>query len=122
MFFSPAVNKQITYGEYVSRNINFSGKNTVFNAFLMPYNRIENNEGIVPLESNLGLKGEYEYIGEAFCDWKIHGLSYEVVQGIVVDTRYLMHHFTGNTTPQIILMANKILSAYEHHRQREAMV
>jgi hypothetical protein len=117
---SSSINKQITYGEYVSTYSEFSGPNAVFNAFLMPYNRTPYEKDISPHGNFLGLTREYDCIGEAHGNWKTRGLSYEVVQGIVVDTRYLMYHYTGNTATQIKLMTDRILAAYEHHRRLEA--
>jgi hypothetical protein len=72
---------------------------------------------LAPSGNPLGTTGEYEVIGEAYGDWKTHGLSYEAVQGVVVDTRHLMYHYSGNTAPQIRMMADKILTAYEQHRR-----
>lgn len=117
---SSSINKQITYGEYVNTLPEFRGTDTVFNAFIMPYNRTAYDKEKNPHGNFLGMSGEFEFIGEASGDWKTLGLSYEAVQGIVVDTRYLMYHYSGNTAPQIKLMADKILDAYDHHRSLSA--
>jgi hypothetical protein len=114
---SASINKQITYGEYVNTHSEYSSFDAVYNAFLMPYNQTPYDKKVTPQGNILGLSGKYEYIGEAFGDWTTNDKSYETVQGIVVDTRHLMYHYTGNTTPQIKQMADKILAAYEHHRQ-----
>jgi hypothetical protein len=106
-----SIHKQITYGEYVSTKTEYSGEDAVFNAFIMPYNRNGNP---------LGLNGELECIGEARGDWKPNLSSYEAVQGIVVDTRYLMYHYAGNTAPQMKRMAETILAAFKHHRALDA--
>jgi hypothetical protein len=113
---SSSINKQITYGEYVSKLPEFSDTDTVFNAFIMPYNHTAYDKDKNPNGNFLGLSDKFEFVGEAYGDWKSLGLSYEAVQGIVVDTRYLMYHYLGNTAPQIKLMAVKILDAYDHHR------
>ena len=113
---SSSINKQITYGEYVSNLDKFSGTDTVYNAFIMPYNRTAYDKDKNPHGNFLGLSGEFEFIGEAHGDWKTHDLSYEAVQGIVVDTRYLMYHYLGNPLSQIKLMVGKILDAYDYHR------
>lgn len=113
---SSSINKQITYGEYVSTLPEFCGTDSVYNAFLMPYNRSTFDQDKNPHGNFLGLSGELESVGEAHGDWKTRGLSYEIVQGIVIDTRYLMYHYSGDTTPQIKMMADKILESYNHHR------
>ena len=115
---SSSINKQITYGEYVNTLLEFSGTDSVYNAFIMPYNRSVYEKDKNPHGNNLGLSGELECVGEAYGDWKPNGMSYEAVQGIIVDTRYLMYHYSGNTAPQIGLMADKIQAAYEYHRSK----
>ena len=89
---SSAINKQITYGEYIANERRFAalhGENfPVYNAFLMPFNKNNNL---------FGLTKQCGRIGEAMGDWKTEGNTYERVQGIVIDVRYLMWHFTGNT-------------------------
>jgi hypothetical protein len=52
-------------------------------------------------------------IGEATGDWKTAGHKYEHVQGIVVDIRYLMHHYTGKPKNQILRLAQSIEEAFE---------
>lgn len=117
---SSSINKQITYGEYVNTFPEFRGTDKVYNAFIMPYNKTAYDKLNNPNGNYLGLSDNFEYIGEAHGDWKTHGLSYEVVQGILVDTRYLMYHYSGNTSIQISQMADKILAAYEYHRLQSA--
>jgi hypothetical protein len=117
---SSSINKQITYGEYVSALPEFGGADAVFNAFIMPYNRTAYDKDENPHGNSLGLSGEFACIGEARGDWKPGGLSYETVQGVVVDTRYLMYHYSGNTDAQVKRMADKIFEAYEYHRSLRA--
>lgn len=74
------INKQITYGEYAKQK---SDKVT-YNAFLMPYdksaNKLNQSEDIIK-------------IGEATGDWKPNPCEYEKIQGILVDTRFLMLNY-----------------------------
>lgn len=56
--------------------------------FIMPYNAAKNYFGFTTPFGN---------IGEAVGDWKGDTYYYERIQGIVVDTRYLMYHYTGNS-------------------------
>lgn len=104
---SSSINKQITYGEYVATERKFKemhGDNiSVYNAFIMPFNRSDN---LFEISDQCGR------IGEATGDWKSSGKTHERVQGIVADVRYLMWHYTGNTEPQIIAMIDAIESAF----------
>lgn len=98
---SSSINKQITYAEYI-----YSQKQVpdsiLFNAFLMPYNSEKNFFGIQSAFGNIGM---------AVGDWKSNTHNYEKIQGILVDTRYLMYHYTGNPKNSIIALAQSIESA-----------
>ena len=86
---SSDINKQITYGQFVKNRRTPSGSQ-VFNAFIMPYNRANNQFGINNLFGN---------VAEATGDWVKHPdnpETYERVQGIVFDTRYLLKNYDGN--------------------------
>lgn len=79
------INKQITYGEYIKR-IHQIPNNRLFNAFVMPYNMVDNP---------FGLRAPMGNIGEAVGDWRANWENYERIQGIVIDTRFLMYHYIG---------------------------
>ena len=86
----PDINKQITYGEYIERRKNIPNER-LFNAFIMPFNREDNLFGI---DKNFG------NVGEAVGDWRGNDKNYERIQGIVVDTRYLMYNYIGTPDEQ----------------------
>lgn len=87
---SADINKQITYGEYIEQTKSLPNEK-LYNAFIMPYNK-ENN--LFMLNGNVG------NIGEAVSDWKSNLKNYERIQGIVVDTRYLMYNYIGTSEQQ----------------------
>ena len=95
---SADINKQITYGEYIEQTRSLSNEK-LYNAFIMPYNK-ENN--LFMLNSNVG------NIGEAVSDWKPNVKNYERIQGIVLDTRYLMYNYIGTSDQQKEEMAGCI--------------
>lgn len=103
---SSSINKQITYGEYIYTQDRFKREYgddiRVYNAFLMPYNSAENV---------FGLNSVYGNIGEARGDWKSNEHDYERVQGMVVDIRYLMYHYSGSHSDKIMRLANSIEQA-----------
>lgn len=98
---SSSINKQITYGEYIKQRHNTPNE-CLYNAFLMPYNSAKNY---------FDLNEPFGNIGEAIGDWKGDTYYYERIQGIVVDTRYLMYHYTGNPRNSIINLAKSIEAA-----------
>lgn len=102
---SSSINKQITYGEYIETPdpANPSkptiAHQSLFNAFLMPYNS----------ESNLfETKDRFVNVAEATGKWRTNLKYYEKIQGIVVDVRYLIHNYIGNHDEDKALLAKSI--------------
>lgn len=61
----------------------------------MPFNMKENAFGLTQWHGN---------VAEATGEWRMNTEDYERIQGIVVDVRYLMYHYTGDhSKPQGIL-------------------
>ena len=86
---SSDINKQITYGKFVKSK---KGENvSVFNAFIMPFNMFDNKFNI--------REKPYGLVAEATGDWiddPNNPKSYELIRGIVIDTRYLLKNYDGN--------------------------
>lgn len=80
---SADINKQITYGEHIARTLEIPNEQ-LFNAFLLPYNMADNK---------FNFESVFENFGEAVSDWKGNTENYERVQGILVDTRFLMYNY-----------------------------
>ena len=93
-----SINKQITYGEYLEKIKNISN-DSLFNAFIMPFNMSKNFFGIDSFVGN---------IGEAIGDWRENKKNYERIQGIVMDTRHLMYHYSGKPIKEKIALAECI--------------
>lgn len=102
---SSSINKQITYGEYIQTQHKVEN-DRLFNAFIMPYNSLENYFGYTEVFRN---------VGEAVGDWKGDTYNYERIQGIVVDTRYLIYHYTGNPKGGVMELAKSIEEAFEQN-------
>ncbi len=83
---SSDINKQITYGQFVKNNKAPLGSK-VFNAFILPFNKSYNAFKITSWFGN---------VAEAIGDWTTSPDIYERIQGIVVDTRYLLKNYDGN--------------------------
>lgn len=82
-----SISKQITYGEYLEQHYSIPN-DILFNAFLMPYNMEKNP---------FGLTQPFGTIGEAVSDWKTNTKYYQRIQGIVIDTRYMLYHYVGGS-------------------------
>lgn len=94
---STSINKQITYGEYIAEQDKFKAMHgtdyKVYNAFLMPYA----GNGI-----------SIENIGLAVSDWKSNKKTYEQIQGILVDVKYLMKKRVEADESELMKLANLI--------------
>jgi len=103
------INKQITYAEYIEREKGISS-DRLYNAFIMPFNSAKNlfmnidedGNPIPAITENIG------NIGEAVGDWKPNPKNYERVQGIVLDTRFLMYNYIGMPDQQKKVLADAI--------------
>lgn len=95
---STSINKQITYGEYIAEQEKFKkihGEQfMVYNAFLMPYSS----------EVERGIKN----IGIAYSEWKTNLKSYEKIQGILIDIKYLIKQRYFREESEIMRLAQII--------------
>ncbi|MDY5577631.1 MAG: LlaJI family restriction endonuclease, partial [Lachnospiraceae bacterium] len=98
-----SINKQITYGEYLEKYKGVN-PNSLFNAFIMPYNMAKNHFNLTSVVGN---------IGEAVGDWRFNKKYYERIQGIVMDTRYLMYHYSGKPMKEKVALAECIEAVLE---------
>ena len=99
---STSINKQITYGEYISEESQFmeNGRHPeVYNAFIMPYD----SKG-----KRFPTRNPFHYIGTATSDWKDGDKKYENVVGILMDVKYLMS-IDSRMDPSEILKLAKII-------------
>lgn len=107
---SSSINKQITYGEHVLNEIVKDGE-MVYNAFLMPYdsNKQPYNED----------EEHYYSIGEGVSSWKESDESYQRVQGILVDVKFLINNMIKPNNKEIIKLSNSIKKSLEENIKRE---
>ena len=106
---STSINKQITYGEYIAETDLFKKNGrvpTVYNAFIMPYSA---DSQLWKSDANL------LYVGEAVSNWKSNKKTYERVQGILLDVRYLMGMTIRKDENEIMKLARFIESAIEEN-------
>lgn len=95
---SADINKQITYAEFVKNNKTPKDAN-VYNAFIMPYNKYDNKFLIDDIIAN---------VAEATGDWVPDPKDYDKIQGIVIDTRYLLKSYDGNHDKEKEILSKEI--------------
>ncbi|GAB0053480.1 hypothetical protein YGH029_07980 [Helicobacter pylori] len=93
---SASIIKQIVYGEYAAKR---EPKKEIYNIFLMPFNRFNN-----PLK----LSHIFENIGFANGEWRDNLKQYENIQGILIDTKFLMQNYNKKSNNLLKLLAKKI--------------
>lgn len=105
----PDINKQITYGEYIERTKHIPNEK-LYNAFIMPFNKEDNPFGKIDEQGNRVpcITNDIGNIGEAVGDWKANMKNYERVQGIVMDTRFLMYNYISMPDRQKHQLASSI--------------
>ena len=100
------INKQITYAENIEINKRISPCH-IFNAFLIPFDK--ENEDLFPSNE------PFFNIGEAVSQWRTNKKNYEHIQGILVDTKFLMNSYRSKSTENIMKLAKAIEDAYEEN-------
>jgi len=93
---STSINKQITYGEYIHKQIIQEETQEVYNAFIMPYNASKRDGD------------EVISIGEAISSWKRNNKPYQRVVGILYDVKTLMSKHVRQDKSEISRMAKII--------------
>jgi hypothetical protein len=97
---SSDISKQITYGQFVNKN--FGSKiNNIYNAFLLPYNKLDND---------FNLSDNYLYIGYATGDWITKPESFELIHTILIDLKYIMMAALKRSNKERNYLSSTILS------------
>ncbi len=103
-----SIHKQITYGEYVATDPKFKDKNgrtpSVYNVFLMPFNQ---KGPVFPTSEHM------LHIGEARGDWKSSGASYERLQGVLLDLKWMMSRTVQRNAKDISQLARLVERAIQ---------
>lgn len=105
----PDINKQITYGEYIERTKRIPD-DKLYNAFIMPFNKTDNPFWRIDEHGKLvpDVTEDIGNIGEAIGEWKANMKKYERIQGIVMDTRFLMYNYISMSDKQKQILADCI--------------
>ena len=109
---SSSINKQITYGEHAVNEIVKDGE-SVYNAFLMPYDSKRQ-----PYNQK---DGYYYSVGEGVSSWKSSDESYQRVQGILVDIKFLIKNSIKPNNNEIIKLSKAIRASLEENVKKEQL-
>ena len=101
-----SIQKQITYGKYIEQKGHATGNN-IYNAFLMPY--MKNEEEIMP----------YRFVSIGTADWENYcpeTPNYKYVLGILVDTRFLLTEYSRYNLTEIHKLCTLIENSLTTYR------
>lgn len=101
-----SIQKQITYGEHIENNYKYE---SIYNAFILPYNKYRNP---------FGLNNNIEYVGFAESSWKEKKSSkyYEKISIILIDTKYLIDCYakcSNNSVDKLISSIQKVVDTFQ---------
>lgn len=85
-----SIQKQITYAKHIYEK---TKKDNIFNAFLMPYNR---------LDKKYSYHGNICRIGFAKTNWNVDGKKYEKIHTFLIDLKYIINNYDKNNNDDII--------------------
>lgn len=95
-----SIQKQITYGDFIQKNITKIDIQHIYNAFILPYDK---EREIFNSEDNL------QYIGFAKSLWKDNSKEHELVHAFLIDLKYVVKTWNKyNHDEDINLLINEI--------------
>lgn len=99
---SSSIVKQISYAEYIQK---LNKETKIYNAFLFPYNKYKNC---------FNFQKNFENFGYALGEWKNNDKSFEYIQGILVDTRFLIENYTRKSKTIFYELVDSIENSLEN--------
>ncbi len=104
---SDSIQKQITYGDYVAERC-FAPRNSIYNAFLMPY--------CAPADNG----APFKFASVGMADWRTYGReteNYNYILGILVDAKYLVTTYARHNSTEIERLGALIEESLGRYRQ-----
>ncbi len=95
-----SIQKQITYGEYISTR-HFAESNDIYNAFVMPFAACDGD-------------GPLKFVSVGTADWIEYSPeteNYKYVLGILLDTKHIMQTYSRHNAREIFDMSQLILES-----------
>lgn len=99
-----SIQKQITYGDYIKKNVTKVNIKEVFNAFLLPYDK---ELDVFKSEYNL------QYIGYAKSMWKDNDQHHEKIHSFLIDLKHVVKTWNGYNHRDDI---EKLIAEIDNHR------
>ena len=101
-----SIQKQITYGDYIKKNLQKEKINNVYNAFLLPYDK---RREVFLSEDNI------QYVGFAKSTWKDNNKKHEIVHTFLIDLYHVVKTWNMyNHKDDVDFLVNAII---EHQQE-----
>lgn len=114
-----SIQKQITYGDYIKNN-NLMGINTVYNIFLLPYDKTKryyHNSELFESSDNI------QFIGYAKTDWRKGTESHEIVYAFLIDLKYLVKQcqkgYKGQDSTELMSRVKEIKQSIDNDQDNQ---
>ena len=105
-----SIQKQITYGDYIKKNVTKIHIENVYNAFLIPYDK---TRVIFQSEDNI------QYVGFAKSTWKDNDRKHEFVHTFLIDLYHVVKTWNRyNHMPDV----NKLIQEIMIHQQEAELL
>ena len=92
-----SIQKQITYGDYIKKNVTKFPITNIYNAFLMPYDK---ERDVFKSEDNI------QYVGFAKSTWKDNKADHEYIHAFLIDLKHVVktwNRYNHNTDIQYLI-------------------
>lgn len=106
-----SIQKQITYGDYIQKNVTKVKIDNIYNAFLLPYDK---KRELFKSENNM------QYIGYAKSTWKDNSQDHELIHAFLIDLKHVVKTWNRyNHTEDVDFLINEIVQHQRELGQRD---
>lgn len=96
-----SIQKQITYGDFIKRNVTKVQVNSIYNAFLIPYDK---ERETFRSEDNI------QYVGFAKSTWKDNRANHEIIHTFLIDLKHVVKTWSRfNHADDVQFLVDEIL-------------
>lgn len=103
-----SIQKQITYGDFIKRNVTRVHVNAIYNAFLLPYDK---EREVFRSSDNI------QYVGFAKSTWKDNKAEHEIVHTFLIDLKHVVKTWSRlNHLDDVAFLVDEILKHNQEAR------
>ena len=96
-----SIQKQITYGDYIKKNVTKIPIENIYNAFLMPYDK---ERDVFKSDDNI------QYVGFAKSTWKDNTTDHEFIHAFLIDLKHVVKTWSRfNHSADVQFLIDEIL-------------